>query len=67
MLDTEDEQVFTYKRRYNDETLLVISNFTKEQVTRDYGQAKGKLLIGNYDDDLDMEIRPYESKVYLFR
>lgn len=67
LLDPEDEQVFAYKRRYNDETLLVISNFTKKTVTRDYGQSKGKLLIGNYDDDLDMEIRPYESKVYLFK
>ncbi|WP_338231170.1 glycoside hydrolase family 13 protein [Companilactobacillus muriivasis] len=67
LLDPEDEQVFAYKRRYNDENLLVISNFAEETVTRDYGQSKGKLMIGNYDDDLDMEIRPYESKVYLFK
>lgn len=67
LLDPEDEQVFAYKRRYNGKTLLVISNFTENELTRDYGQSKGKLLISNYDDDLDMEIRPYESKVYLFR
>ncbi|MGQ2375446.1 glycoside hydrolase family 13 protein [Companilactobacillus zhachilii] len=67
LLDPDDEQVFAYKRRYNDKTLLVISNFTKDELTRDYGQSKGQLLIGNYDDDLDMEIRPYESKVYLFK
>lgn len=67
LLDPEDEQVFAYKRRYNGETLLVISNFTKEMLTRDYGQAKGKLLLGNYNDDLNMELRPYESKIYLFK
>lgn len=67
LLDPEDEQIFAYKRRYNDETLLVISNFTDKTVTRDYEQSKGKLLIGNYNDDLNMEIRPYETKVYLFK
>jgi len=67
LLDPEDEEVFTYKRRYNDETLLVISNFTDKELTRDYNQSAGKLLIGNYDDDRNMELRPYESKVYLFK
>lgn len=67
LLDPDDEQVFSYKRRYNDETLLVISNFTDQTVTRDYQQSQGKRLIGNYDDDLNMEIRPYETKVYLFK
>lgn len=67
LLDPDDEEVFAYKRRYNGETLLVISNFTDQKVTRDYGQHDGKLLIGNYSDDENMEIRPYESKVYLFK
>lgn len=67
LLDPEDEEVFAYKRRYNGETLLVISNFTDKEITRDYGQKDGQLLIGNYDDDKNMDLRPYESKVYLFR
>ena len=67
LLDPDDDEIFAYKRRYNDETLLVISNFTKEEVTRDYGQSKGRLLIGNYEDDKNTTIRPYESKVYLFK
>ncbi len=65
LLDPEDEEVFAYKRRYNGETLLVISNFTDKEVSRDYNQSKGKLLIGNYSDDKDTEFRAYESKVYL--
>lgn len=67
LLDPKDEDVFAYKRRYNDQTLLVISNFTDKTVTRDYNQKNGQRLIGNYNDDLNMEIRPYETKVYLFK
>jgi len=67
LLDPEDNEAFAYKRRYNDETLLVISNFTDQELTRDYGQSQGKQLISNYADDKNMELRPYESKVYLFR
>lgn len=67
LLDPEDEEVFAYKRRYNDETLLVISNFTEKELTRDYGQSQGKQLISNYADDKNVELRPYESKVYLFK
>jgi len=67
LLDPKDEEVFAYKRRYNDETLLVISNFTDKELTRDYGQSQGKQLISNYVDDKNVELRPYESKVYLFK
>ena len=67
LLDPKDEDVFAYKRRYNGQTLLVISNFTDKTVTRDYNQKNGQRLIGNYEDDLNMEIRPYETKVYLFK
>ena len=67
VIDMEDEEVFTYRRRYNDETLLVINNFTAHEVIRDYGQENGALLIGNYVDDKNTRFRPYESKVYLLK
>ncbi|GEO57748.1 glycoside hydrolase family 13 protein [Companilactobacillus bobalius] len=67
VIDMEDEEVFTYRRRYNDETLLVINNFTSHDVIRDYGQENGALLIGNYVDDKNTRLRPYESKVYLLK
>lgn len=67
VIDMEDEEVFTYRRRYNDETLLVINNFTSHDVIRDYGQENGALLIGNYLDDKNTRLRPYESKVYLLK
>ena len=67
VIDMEDEEVFTYRRRYNDETLLVINNFADHEVIRDYGQENGALLIGNYADDKNTKLRPYESKVYLLK
>ena len=66
-LDPEDNQVFAYKRHYQGQTLLVISNFTAESVTRDYGQDQAsQRLIGNYADDAGTTLRPYETKVYQF-
>lgn len=67
VLDPEDDDVFAYVRRYNEEKILVINNFTDKKLTRDYGQNEGKLLLGNYNDDNKLEIRPYESKVYMFK
>lgn len=66
-IDPDDAQVFAYRRHYQGKMLLVISNFTDQTVRRDYNQAKSsELLISNYNDDQDTELRPYESKVYLF-
>lgn len=66
-LDPKDDQVFAYLRHYQGKTLLVISNFTKKNVTRDYHQANAdKLLIDNYPDDKGTTLRPFESKVYVF-
>ena len=67
-IDPQDDQVFSYRRNYKGQAILVISNFTDQTLSRDYGQGKAnELLISNYDDDKGAELRPYESKVYLFR
>ena len=67
LLDQDDPQVFAYKRHFKGQTLLVISNFTDQKLTRDYDQTSSdKLLISNYVDDKFIYFRPYESKVYLF-
>ena len=66
-LDPDDDQVFAYRRHYQGQTLLVISNFTDQTVTRDYQQATAtERLIGNYADDLGTTLRPYETKVYRY-
>jgi len=66
-IDPDDDQVFAYRRHYQGQTLLVISNFTDQTVTRDYHQDQAdQKLIGNYTDDLGTTLRPYETKVYRF-
>ena len=66
-VDPDDEAVFTFRRHYQGQTLLVMTNFTDQSVERDYGQAQAtQRLIGNYADDQGTMLRPYESKVYLF-
>ncbi|GAW65161.1 oligo-1,6-glucosidase [Ligilactobacillus acidipiscis] len=66
LLDPEDQKAFAYKRHYQGEELLVISNFTSEAISRNYGQENArKLLVSNYSDDKQNELRPFESKAYL--
>ncbi|MDT7013213.1 glycoside hydrolase family 13 protein [Levilactobacillus namurensis] len=66
-VDPDDEAVFTFRRHYQGQTLLVMTNFTDQPVERDYGQSQAtQRLIGNYADDQGTTLRPYESKVYLF-
>lgn len=65
LLDPTDAQVYTYRRVGENDTLLVISNFTSDTLTRDYQVPEtATLIIGNYDDDAGTTLRPYEAKVY---
>ncbi len=67
-LDPDDKDIFAYTRNYEGQKMLIISNFTAKTVSRDYDQAHAsKLVISNYADDQGTEIRPYESKAYLFK
>nr|WP_302148171.1 alpha-glucosidase [Limosilactobacillus mucosae] len=61
-----DDQVFAYTRDDGETTLLVVANFTKETIKREYAAGKGKLLLSNYEDDMGEALRPYEAKVYEF-
>lgn len=61
-----DEEVYAYLRTGDDESLLVICNFTDRQLTRTFEQLddSSELLISNYPDDAVETLRPYEGKVY---
>lgn len=54
LLDADNEKVYTYLRKNEDETLLVICNFTKETIVYPVGDfveaSQGTLFISNYDD-----------------
>ena len=62
LLCPEDEQVFAYTRDNETEHLLVICNFTDEEVPFAIPERfKGsKCLISNYDDAAAV-LRPYEA------
>jgi oligo-1,6-glucosidase len=65
-LDPEDDEVFAYKRQYEGRTMLVLSNFTDQTVTRDYPvPVDGGLVISNYQDDQGATLRPYEAKAFM--
>ncbi|MBE0068150.1 glycoside hydrolase family 13 protein [Thermoanaerobacterium thermosaccharolyticum] len=72
----DDKNIFSYTRKLNDEMLLVICNFTSNNVEfslpDNINYVDKNLLISNYDvandDNIEnFELRPYESRVYLLK
>lgn len=73
LLDADNEQVYTYLRKGQDETLVVVANFTDETVAYhvdDKVQAEeSRLVISNYADApetfaREMTLKPYGAYVY---
>ena len=73
LLDADNEQVYTYLRKGQDETLVVVANFTDETVAYhvdDKVQAEeSRLVISNYADAPEtfaheMTLKPYGAYVY---
>lgn len=73
-----DEKVYAYVRRAKDETLLVVANFSDEDVAwpapAGLAQARSELLLGNVDGapaelapSHEVSLRPYEVVVYSLR
>ena len=73
LLLPEHEQIFAYFRTYKDQKLLVITNFSKENILfelpADVEFSSNNLLISNYemnDNNINkLTLRPYEARVYL--
>lgn len=73
LLDADNEQVYTYLRKGQDETLVVVANFTDETIAYhvdDKVQAnESRLVISNYADAPEtfaneMTLKPYGAYVY---
>lgn len=73
LLDPENEETFAYIRCYNGEKLLVVSNWTGEEVLFTMPETAEftprELLIANYDDAVIppgrvLVLRPWEALVY---
>ncbi|WIY63666.1 glycoside hydrolase family 13 protein [Bacillus arachidis] len=67
--------VFAYIRKWKDEELLVIANFTEDEcvfkIPKEIAYNSSELLIHNYDvqDEIieSIDLRPYEARVYKLR
>ncbi|MRG87858.1 glycoside hydrolase family 13 protein [Salinibacillus xinjiangensis] len=69
----DDNQIYAYTRMLNDETLLVIANFSKEtpvfNLPDSLKYTSYELFISNYSCEtteapLSIQLKPYETRVY---
>lgn len=75
LLYEDDESIFSYIRRYNGKTLLVILNFFKEEVEYKFIQEinykQADLLISNYEVENNefncIKLKPFEARVYIMK
>lgn len=69
----DDENIYAYLRKLNNEILLVICNFSSKNskfvLPADIKYRKKERIISNYNIDFDeiekIDLRPYEARVYL--
>jgi len=77
LLNPDSEDIFAYTRTYEGEQLLVVSNFTKNELSYDVPEklmdySSSSLMIGNYkgvDGNLQQKLtlNPFETRVYYLR
>ena len=61
----DDENIYVYKRLYQDEELYVYCNFTDKEVSYDASILNNeKVLIQNYNQHQKGILKPYESIVF---
>lgn len=68
LLLEEDEAIFAYERKWEDQTLVVVCNFYGETIAMPLMETckDMQLLLENYKADSRPEIlRPYEARIYL--
>ena len=64
LIDAENEKVFAYLRETAEEALLVVCNFTGEEVPFAIPDGFADCILQNYPD-LTETLRPYEARMYL--
>lgn len=57
------EDIFAYKRKYNNEELTVISNLVDKDIRLSY-EVEGRLILSNYSVN-EKPYKAYETRVYL--
>ncbi|PJC86855.1 glucohydrolase [Vibrio sp. HA2012] len=68
LLDPEDSDVYVYTRTYNGKRLLIVANFSKESLLRDYDFILKQVVLNNYDDTITslspLSLRPYQAVIF---
>lgn len=77
LLNRDSEDIFAYTRTYEGEQLLVLSNFTKNELSYDVPDklmdySSSSLMIGNYKDvdgnlKQKLTLNPFETRVYYLK
>ena len=65
LIMADSEEIFAYTREYEGKTLYVFCNFTDKNIEYEGVPDNSKLLIGNYDSQIDGCLRAYEAVVYM--
>lgn len=64
LVDEGNEQVFAYTRASSDESLLVVCNFTPQEIAFQIPEEYTDCILCNYGTP-DQKLRPYEARMYL--
>lgn len=67
LIDANDKEVYVYQRQYKKQTLLIIANFSKNTLSRNYqGQIK-QVILNNYEGESlnlgALNLKPYQALV----
>ena len=68
LLLPEDKEIFAYIREDENHKLLLVANFSENEVSRQFDDEMNKVIISNYDstdyDLSNLKLRPYETVVF---
>ena len=63
--------IYCYSREMAGQKLLVICSFSKKEqklrIPKGFDMNKAELVLGNYEDIQQHALKPYESRVYLWK
>lgn len=61
LLLPDDENVFAYTRKYDNQSLLIISNFKDQEVEYKFNLDDYKIIYSNYEENRPNFLKPFES------
>ena len=69
--DRLSNQLYVYKRTYQQKSLLIVCSFStyslKWHNIKEFRGRKGKLVICNYPNPVHGMLKPYEARVYEYK